>query len=182
MPSPRAVLADITDFKLDPNVPHEHAHIRASGRLHVKPAVSDAKPVVEANEASKPVVVETTKSADKPAETKEQPVKKPVDKADKDKKAQVAPVVTEKPKQIETVETPKAEPSKLEIKPVEQVVEPVEVASVVEMPAKAGVVQMIPIVVPEPSKEEPKKEDVKDESIATLVVTTSPVVSSSSSS
>jgi outer membrane biosynthesis protein TonB len=49
MPSPRAVLADITDFKLDPTVAHTTIH--GTGRL-AKPA--GHQPVVKVEEHKKP--------------------------------------------------------------------------------------------------------------------------------
>lgn len=149
MPSPRAVLADITDLKLDPNVPHYGDHIRTSGRLHVKsPASKDTKPVVVAE------VV-------KPIETKEQP-KKPTEK-------KVQAVVSEKPKQVEAV---KVEP-KVELKTPESKVETSKLdepavieTKVSEAPSKVDDNQITP---PVTNVEDPKKEDVKLESVTEIV-------------
>lgn len=110
MPSPKAVLRDIHDLKLDPR--HPHSAIRHTGRLRVpvtgvlvvepviKPiVVAEAKPqvIVEppvvVSKASETVIVEPVKKDEpeaKPeAKKEEKPVEKPAKKADKKEEKKV---------------------------------------------------------------------------------------------
>lgn len=90
MPSPRAVLADIHDLKLDPT--KAHSGVKASGRLHKKVTeeVVDEKlknGLVELPKAEAKTEVEAEVAPKKPQPPKKQPKKEKVEepKADEGK-------------------------------------------------------------------------------------------------
>lgn len=89
MPSPRAVLADILELKLDPTV--AHTTVKSSGRLSGRP-VEDA-PVVEEVKQNEEKLEPKVEAKEKPAKAPKPPKKETQKVEDeKEKKEEIAKV------------------------------------------------------------------------------------------